>query len=604
MVNVKQIPINLTLPMDEVSVVEMQPYLELQPDESFKIRENLIDDQLNAIQKTLALAQNSFNDRSAHFTIFPEYSVPGLKGLEIIDQKVSSENWSKGSVILAGVHGLTKDEYGQICETFKVTVSDENKPENIPKERWINCCFIWIKQDNGEIKKWLQLKIRPSWPENNVPCNDMFCGSTIYVFKYIYSNNFISYFTNLICFDWVTSINGSTVGDEILNSLNNQSNQNTIHLDLVFVIQHNDSPNHTAFLSNTSQFLNNPIQYPFVDRKDTVIFHVNTAVSDKPSKKGNGAFSACVFSSRAPLDLNGCRPTFCMQPEILRGSRILKDEQCKDVIFREMGQCIHRFKIRISRFLGSGPANRTHPISDAEVHALTVADDPRLSGKAIPASLKWFNDSLDGINSLASISLQDCPLHRVAEEKHAIIVNEMRLIEDGIKISKKINWAACFKAGEIVERDNDRCKNPDMWDYPVPLETYALEHTVYSLTNLGLAYTLDIKESSLHGTLTSDDLLVQVITIKGNSFSDCCIHFNEHVSKSANINDPILVVARDKGNHKATEQEFSKYYEPNTDTGLKYLDYQTLVNLSRNDDDVQNLKEKIDEYLPSDRKII
>lgn len=604
MVNVEQITIDLTLPTDEVSVVAMQPYLELQPDEPFKLRENLVDDQLSAIRNTLALAQNSLAGRSVHFTIFPEYSVPGLEGLEIIDQNISSENWSNGSVILAGVHGLTKDEYNQICKKFNVTVSDENKPENIPKERWINCCFIWIKQDDGKIKRWVQLKIRPAWPENNVTCNDMFCGSTIYVFKHVYSNNVISYFTNLICFDWVTSINGSTVCGEILNSLTNQSNQNIINLDLVFVIQHNNSPNHTTFLRNTSQFLNNPSQYPFVDRKDSVVFHINTAVSDKPSKKGNGAFSACVFPSRSPLDFTGCRPTFCMQPEILRGSNILKEDQCKDVIFREMGQCIHRYKFRVSRFLDSGPANRTHPISEAEVHAANNENDPRLSGKTIAASLKWINDVLDGINSLASISLESCSLQEVAEVKHKIVVNEMRLIEDGIKISKKINWAACFKAGGIVERDEDRCKNPDLWDYPVSLETFALEHTVHSLTNLGLAYTLDIKESSLHGTLTADDTLVQVVAIRGESFSDCRTHFNEHVSNSININDPTLVVVRDKDNLTATEQEFSKYYEPNTDTGLKYLDYQTLVNLSRNAHDVRNLKEKIDEYLPSDKRII
>ena len=114
MVNVEQITIDLTLPTDEVSVVAMQPYLELQLDEPFKLRENLVEDQLSAIRKTLALAQNSFNDRSAHFTIFPEYSILGLQGIEIINQEISSTNWSNGSVILAGTHGLTKDEFQEI----------------------------------------------------------------------------------------------------------------------------------------------------------------------------------------------------------------------------------------------------------------------------------------------------------------------------------------------------------------------------------------------------------------------------------------------------------------------------------------------------------
>ncbi len=189
MINVEQIKIDLTLPTDEVSVVAMQPYLELQQDEPFKLRKNLVPDQLNAVRKTLALAQNSFNNRSAYFTIFPEYSIPGLQGIEIIDQEISSANWSNGSVILAGVHGLTKNEFKVICEKFDVTISNENNPKKVPDERWINSCFMWVKENNGTVKRFIQLKIRPAWLESKVPCNELYNGSTIYVFNCNYSNN-------------------------------------------------------------------------------------------------------------------------------------------------------------------------------------------------------------------------------------------------------------------------------------------------------------------------------------------------------------------------------------------------------------------------------
>ncbi len=604
MLNVEQITIDLTLPTDEISIVAMQPFLDLQPVEPFKIRENHIPNQLVNIRNTLVLAKNTETNRSAHFTIFPEYSIPGIQGIELIDNEISSVEWSNSSVIVSGIHGLNKDEFQDVCSRYEVEISSENNPLNIPQDKWINCCFIWIKENNGNVRRFIQLKIRPSWPENNVTCNDMFCGSSIYVFKHVYSNDAIGYFTNLICFDWVVSIDGKTVYGELLNLLNSQSNPHTINLDMVFVIQHNDSPNHPEFLNNTSHFLNNPTEYPFVDRKDAIIFHVNTAISDKPSKNGNGAFSACIFSPRAPLDLNGCRPTFCMQPEILRGSTILKQAQCKDVIFREMGQCIHRYKVRVSRFLGAGPAHRSHPISEAEVHAAEDLDDPRLSGKAIPASLKWINDKLDDIDPLARGSLSACILMDKAEIKHRKIIKELRLIEDGQKISKIINWAACTKAGMDLKRNKDRCKNPDLWDHPDTLETHALEHTIHSLTNLGLVYPLLIKESSLHGTLTKDDVLIQVVAIRGENFSDCCIHFDEDIFKSTNFNDPILVIVRDKDNNMAIDDELTKFYNPRKDNELKYLDYQTLVSISRNSDNVTNLKDQIDEYLPEDRRII
>lgn len=162
MVNVEQITIYLTLPTDEISIVAMQPYLELQPDEPFKLRENFVDDQLNGIRNTLALAQNSFNDRTAHFTIFPEYSIPGLQGIEIINQEISSANWDNGSVILAGIHDLTKEEYQEIRERFDVNVTDENNPETVPDDKWVNTCFMWVKEDDGAVSRFMQLKIRPA----------------------------------------------------------------------------------------------------------------------------------------------------------------------------------------------------------------------------------------------------------------------------------------------------------------------------------------------------------------------------------------------------------------------------------------------------------
>ena len=98
--------------------------------------------------------------------------------------------------------------------------------------------------------------------------------------------------------------------------------------------------------------------------------HVNTAVSKLPSRTGDGGFSACVFSPSAPLDCDGCRPTVCMQPKSLRGSQNLG--RCKDVVFREMGECIHVFRVRVPRFITPDATDRTYPLVNAQVHS--VAD--------------------------------------------------------------------------------------------------------------------------------------------------------------------------------------------------------------------------------------
>jgi len=606
MVNVEQITIDLTLPTNEVSVVAMQPYLELQPDEPFKLRENLVDDQLNAVRKTLALAQNSFNDRSAHFTIFPEYSVPGLEGIEIIDQEISSANWSNGSVILAGIHGLTKTEFHEICGRLNATLSNENNPIIVPDEKWINSCFMWVKENNGVVRRFIQLKIRPSWPESTVSCNDMFCGSTIYVFNCRFSHNVIvpCRFTTFICFDWVAANNGSTVRDEMLRNLQNQLG-NEISLHWIFVIQHNNSPNHTTFLNSTVQYITDPENnYPLVRRNEAVVLHFNTAANDKPLKLSNtirGAFTACVIAPTNKLDCNDCRPSVCMQPNYFRGSNILKDAQCKDIVFREIGECIHHFKLRVPRFLVSGAANRTLPISDAEVHSVKDIDDPRLSGKSIPASLKWFNDSLDEINSLAQTSLSSCPLFHAAEAQHKSVTSKMRLTE-GKKIEKQINWAACFKEGGVEIRTKEQRKNPDLWDFHKQIETNAFKHFIHTLTNLAIVYDLEIVKANFHGALVFDDKFIQVIAIKGENYSDCRFHYDNNVTKEGI--DPVLVVFSDRNNHTPTKEEYSKYYETDIDSGEKFIDYNTIVTYSRDVDNVQNLKVQLDGHLPSDRKII
>lgn len=602
MINVEPIPIVLTLPIDEVSVVAMQPYLDLQTDEPFKIRKNLINDQLNAIRKTLALAQNSFNNRSAHFTIFPEYSVPGLEGLEIIDRVISSANWSNGSVILAGTHGLTKDEFQEICERFHVTISNENNPSKIPDEKWINSCFMWIKENNGKVKRFIQLKIRPAGPEKNVTCNDMFRGSSIYVFNCNYINHHPMSFVTLICSDWVISLNSVTVQDEMLEMLQKQNDNVPLQLDWVFVIQNNYNPMHALFLNNTVHFLTDRNNFPLVQRDQTVLFHSNTAVSIKPSRTGNGAFSSCVFSPFAQLDLDSCRPTICMQPEILRGSRILADGRCKDIVFREMGQCIHRFKIKVPRFIQPNAAEKTFPILDAEVHAIQESTDPRISGKSIPASVKWLNDSLDETNSLAEKLLTDCSLFDDANALHPTIISNMRLIDDGIKIKNQINWARCYKRDEITNQDPPRCNNPDLWNYPDPIEKHALEHIVHTLTNIGLVFDLEMDKANFHGAFNVGNNIIQIISIQGTSSSDCRFHYDNNIPKETI--DPVLVVISDRTDYKPTPREYKKYYEAGPDSGEKFLDYHTLVMFSRDADNVQNLKEKLDGYLPSDRRII
>ncbi|MHB1167303.1 MAG: hypothetical protein ACYC0N_02045, partial [Carboxydocellales bacterium] len=292
------------------------------------------------------MAQDSFGGRGAIFTLFPEYSIPGLAGASVIDGRITNEAWPNESVIIAGIDGLNKAEYNSLCQELEVNVSPSNAPDSVPDAQWVNCCITWIKDQDGRVRKWVQPKIRPSWPEKRVTCHDMFCGSTVYIFKARYTQNYYpcNFFT-LICYDWVAALSGTTVCDEVLNQLNNEWFGTPTPLHWVFVIQHNPEPNHPLFLNSTYRFLTDSNAYPFVERKEAVVLHANTAVSVRPSRSGAGAFTSCIFSPSVQLDFTACRPTVSMHTRNLRGNDNLL--RCKDVVFREMGECIHLFKVRV-----------------------------------------------------------------------------------------------------------------------------------------------------------------------------------------------------------------------------------------------------------------
>src|SRR5659263_705995 len=371
---IERVPIDIHIPFNEVRIVAMQPFVKFQSpiNEPFKWSTDVVESQINAITRTLDLAQTGFGEKTANFTLFPEYAIPGLAGAEVIDNRINNETWTNESVIIAGIDGLNKEEYNILCQELAVSVTSSNAPSLVPNGQWVNCCIIWIKDQNGMVHKWVQPKIKPSWPEMAVTCNDMFHGSTVYIFEAKYTqNDFPCNFLTLICYYWVAADSGTTVCNEVLNQLNIDWSGTPTPLHWVFVVQHNPKPNHQSFLNSTCRFFDNTDTYYNVERRDAVVLHANTAVSAEPSRSGCGGFTACVFSPSSVFDCKALRPTVNMQPEKLRGNNTLLN--CKDVVFREMGECIHLFKVRVPKFVGYNVNDRTYPILDAKVYSTSAS---------------------------------------------------------------------------------------------------------------------------------------------------------------------------------------------------------------------------------------
>ena len=250
--------INLILPSTRVHMVLMQPfvYFENPYTEPYRWERRKRDAQIAAINRTLGIARVLGDGKHAHFTIFPEYSIPGLRGVGTIDEVLRSENWPSDTVVIGGVDGLSAEEYRRLCAMAATEHTACNAPENVVDDNWVNVAVTWTKDSNDHVTKWVQPKLKPNELERNTPCRNMHEGRSVFLFSAMFDNNSPCRFLTLVCFDWIASIEGENTQDLILSDLEERWNQGDPRaLHWVFVIQQNADPNHSEFIRRTEDFL-------------------------------------------------------------------------------------------------------------------------------------------------------------------------------------------------------------------------------------------------------------------------------------------------------------------------------------------------------------
>src|SRR4030067_1611285 len=169
MIEIKEVQPNITLPIGGIGIVVLQPFIELGGDEPFRWLNNEKAKQIERITRTLEIArQVDHGCEKTHFTIFPEYSIPGLEGVEKIQEILESGSWKPGTFVIGGVDGLTKNDYLILCGQDYTEVFPQSRPENVSTTQWVNCCITWVKDSDGSLKKWIQLKLVPSWLERKI----------------------------------------------------------------------------------------------------------------------------------------------------------------------------------------------------------------------------------------------------------------------------------------------------------------------------------------------------------------------------------------------------------------------------------------------------
>jgi hypothetical protein len=550
----------MTLPRDSVRMLLAQPYLQLRHPavEPFPL-EDRSESRLQAgIDNVIALACKA----RPHFILFPEFTIPGLAGVERLVAAMSSRDIAAPCTLIGGVTGLGRTDYESLLRlrTVPVHADPGNSLGQVPGDHWVNTSVTVLKDDNGKLSIWPQPKILPSWPEATTHHQSMFRGKAVQMFRAAFDNGVPLRFFSLLCFDWAGEQAGDCPLKEILDFVDADGRKCNApqSLQWVFVLQHNQKPNHHTFVTPGHDLLSNRNAWPFVERRDAAIVMVGTASSVRPGRGDKYGYSSVIFSPASPFDNRACVPTVSFLSKRLRGTDGLGE--CKDVIFREMGECIHHVDLRVPNFMKMDASERATPIVAAEVHHFVDAiDDPRVPGAAVPAPVKWANDEFDLLPDLAADHFAGSPLKNTVENAQRTSVSQYRRLQSNT-LAQRVHWACAARR----DRRNDPAADGDDWGQA---ESEGLKHLMSTLTLIGIVQPLDLIGATFHGREPARG--VEIVTIHGRTHEECKAAFSPIASET---HSPILFISRDRDNSPCLPTELASFTDPRGGGGIKLID--------------------------------
>lgn len=563
------------LPNDRVGMVIAQPYLSLSPAEPYRCTLATEPRQLQIITDTLNVALAAPHGvAKTHFTIFPEYSIPGAKGIALIETALSSAHWPVGTIIIGGTDAISKPDFVALAGGQGTHLDTaHNTLASIGPAQWINCAITWVKAADGNVERWLQPKLAPAGPELNIQFQDMFRGKSVFTFKGQFTNGTQYHFCSLVCFDWIATIDGQMVWRWVLDALGQQAAPNELSLSWVFVIQSNEKPSHDTYLTEVRQFFDQNV-FPLVHRDRTCLVFANSGGKEVPGRADKYGSTSLIFSGQAQFDQPTCHPTFSTGGPRFRASNLLSPH--KDVFFRERGACIHSFAQVNAGSLIAGASGRRYAVENAFVFPLNSGTDPRTPSAQVPACVKWLNDELDALHvRRLSAMYAAAPLAAHSDTTHDQSIGGLR----------KLSAQSATHTVKLAAQQS-KAEHADQWE---SVESEALEHLVYTLDIMALGFPAPmVGADPAHATVEMDNQGVHLLAIRGASHEECI----EHSKGSLPLRGQVLLVSRDTDNNP-WRQKFGSFLQPESQqlgqernitdpaTGLLHLGYRNLLDVFR-----------------------
>ena len=542
----------IALPGNKVGMVMAQPHLTLTRAEPFRWATSQRARQMEVLAATLNLAESAPHQLpKTHFTIFPEYSIPGVEGIALIEGRIGRSTWPQGTVVMGGTDGLTREEFVSLSEAPKTfVVQADGLPGRVASNQWINCTVIWVKGDQG-IERWLQPKIHPAWDEQNITHQLMFQGNGVFVFKGMLESGAPFLFSTLTCFDWIALLDGKKIWRHLVENLSEIATSAGAELSMswIFVLEHNPKPSHADFLREVADFFNQTI-ITNVHRERACVIFANTAGKEAPGAAEQYGSSSLIFSPHSLFVPATCAPTFTNDGQRFRSSTLLG--LCKDTVFREGGACIHSFVQVNPGSVTPGASDRTIALINASVFPMPGVLDPRAPSLAVPADVKWLNDQLDALNDLGTTNRRVALAVSVGL-KHSETVAELRTISaDAITYSIELATAT------------STTKNADEWSSQ---ETAGLKNLVdtFDILRLGGDVTM-VGQKPAHGTAVINHRSLDVISVEGMTHEDCHKHAMKKIVAPRPRRQTVLI-SRDSDNNNFLQRQGSVLDEQSNKLG-------------------------------------
>ncbi|WP_424629605.1 hypothetical protein [Bradyrhizobium sp. SYSU BS000235] len=585
----------ILLPHDRVGMVIAQPHLTLTQQEPYRTAPADKPGLLANLTATLAVSRAApHHAEKTHFTIFPEYSIPGLDGIDLIDAAIADQQWPTGTIVIGGVDALSKADFENLAGRSGSHLDTEhNGLGKIDTNEWINCAITWIKAANGTVERWLQPKLWPAWEEQDISYQSMYRGKSIFSFKGDLSNGSRYRFSSLICFDWIATISSKPSWRWALDDLGVQAGEGELSLSWMFVIQYNARPSHPTFMDAAVSFFDGTI-VPKVQRDRTCLVFANTAGKSAPGRSELYGGTSVVFSPKTLFQETASRPTVARGGPRFRGNALLN--AFRDTYFREKGACIHSFAQINPDSVTAGAASRSFAVDRPFVFPLAAPPDPRAPSNLVPACVKWINDELDDVTSLSDFQPAG-DLGTLADAAHATSIQELRALS-APSCDKVIRLATARDS-----QRNGRGATEDDADTWAADERDALGHVVHTLNLLAMCGKAAASDQDTgHATVSVSGKTLDLLAVRGKTHDQC--HKYAKAKFTPNTRRQTILVTRDRDNSprkrragsilQTTAPKLGAEREiTDPESAIIHVDYQGLIAAFIDAATVQELSQKV-----------